>query len=670
MKKKRFGQFFTKPDIADLILSATITKKKQYILDPGFGEGIFLQRAFYRLNNFIEDDSNQATVLNNIWGIDLAPSSKFLLKNNIFYNIINADFFKIKPGYSLKKDDFIHFKESKYLNKKLKMPKFDVIVANPPFTRQERINHSMGVQYKENLIQQIEDELNYSVLISKRTSLYAYFIYHSSIFLKDNGIMGYITPNLWLNVDYGRQLQEFLLKNFKIRVIVGSKVERFFETAEVDTIIIILEKCSNKTERMDNVVKFVQLRDKLSNILSKFIGTKRFENLSEKSRWEMNDAFWKYISDLDSYTIDKECKIRIFPIIQQELWDRGYDIKIDKYVGSRWDTFLRAPDIYFTLVKLGKAFWVPLEKIGPFRRGFTTGANHFFYIPVPGKKNKNFYIKKDPKRMDLLLNDLKSGELKFRIEKEYWMHNQANEWIPNYLIKSPRECDFVQIKPEALKQVVLLIHESKQHLKEGILHYIEWGESQGFHERRTMKNRQRWYDLGNRKAYQIFFPKRMGEKFYVYYNNEGVYCDQTLYEIAINSERELIVTLSYLNSTLGRLFYELAGYELTGSVTVAELSEFLAKKLLVINPDNVSDMEYKKMREIFKKLCNLPIDSIYNEIGAKEPKQVTLNKIKPLRKRLDEIFFKKLILNDGEKVEIYKAVVDLLRARTVKSKSV
>lgn len=670
MKNNPLGQFYTKSDIVDLILSITVTNKRQNILDPGCGHGIFLQRAYSRLIYINKSKNNKKKILNNIWGIDISPSFKLLDNKNYFRNILKADFFKIKPSLLLKKESFCHLKDLTHFDKKIGMPKFDIIVANPPFTRQERIDDSMGKNYKEKLIKQIEEELNHTISLSKRTSLYAYFIYHSSIFLKNNGVMGYITPNLWLSVDYGTHLQEFLLKNFKIKAIVGSKVERFFEFAEVDTIIIILEKCSNESERLNNVVKFIQLRDKLVNILDKFTNITKREDLDENERWQMNDAFWNYINDLNNHTIDREYDIRIFPIAQQELWNHGYDKKVSKYVGSRWDIFLRAPDIYFALLEKGKDLWVPLKEIGTFRRGFTTGANQFFYIPAPGNKNKNFYTEKDPNIMDLLLYDSKSNQLRFSIEKEYWMHKKSNDWVPNYLIKSPRESDFVKIKPESLNQVVLIIHDNKQNLKKGILNYIKWGESQGFHNRRTMKNRQRWYDLGVREPYQILFPKRMGEKFYVYFNNEEVYSDQTLYEIAIDTKRAMVITLSFLNSTLGRLFYELAGYELTGSVTVAELSEFLAGRLLTINPDKISNEDCKKLKEIFKKLCITPIDTIYNEIGAKNPETVSLNEIKPLRYKLDNFFYDFLNLSNQQKVDTYKAVVDLLNSRIIKSKSI
>ena len=41
---------------------------------------------------------------------------------------------------------------------------------------------------------------------------------------------------------------------------------------------------------------------------------------------------------------------------------------------------MRAPDIYFTILEKGRDKLVRLGDIAEVRRGFTTGANEFFYL--------------------------------------------------------------------------------------------------------------------------------------------------------------------------------------------------------------------------------------------------------------------------------------------------
>ena len=92
--------------------------------------------------------------------------------------------------------------------------------------------------------------------------------------------------------------------------------------------------------------------------------------------------------------------------------------------------------------------------------------------------------------------------------------------------------------------------------------------------------------------------------------------------------------------------------------------------MLTINPSKVSDATFKKLRDLLKKLWKEPIDSIYNEVRTNEAEKVSLEKVKPLRRELDGIFFEILGINEREQLEVYRAVIDLLKSRQIKSKSV
>jgi type I restriction-modification system DNA methylase subunit len=79
-ERKRLGQFYTPPQIADLILSLTIKGKDEVVLDPACGSGTFLVRAYNRLKNastiskdFLGgiDESYHKELLEKIYGIDI-----------------------------------------------------------------------------------------------------------------------------------------------------------------------------------------------------------------------------------------------------------------------------------------------------------------------------------------------------------------------------------------------------------------------------------------------------------------------------------------------------------------------------------------------------------------------------------------------------------------------
>ncbi|MFQ6054690.1 MAG: hypothetical protein ACE5J3_01745, partial [Methanosarcinales archaeon] len=65
-----------------------------------------------------------------------------------------------------------------------------------------------------------------------------------------------------------------------------------------------------------------------------------------------------------------------------------------------------------------------------------------------------------------------------------------------------------------------------------------------------------------------------------------------------------------------------------------------------------------------------PIEHILVEIGAEKSEEVTLDKVKSDRKELDDVIFDILGLTEEERLEVYKAVVDLVRSRIDKAKSI
>jgi hypothetical protein len=64
--------------------------------------------------------------------------------------------------------------------------------------------------------------------------------------LKEGGKFGFIVSNSWLDTNYGRGLQEFFLRHYKIVAIIESKVERWFAEADVNTCIVIWKNARTK----------------------------------------------------------------------------------------------------------------------------------------------------------------------------------------------------------------------------------------------------------------------------------------------------------------------------------------------------------------------------------------------------------------------------------------
>ncbi len=656
-ERHNLGQYFTNPDVVDIILGFCLRHEDDKILDPACGAGTFLVRAYHRKKLGNQRLSHE-DILDTLWGNDIAKFPAHLSTINLairdlsvgknYPNILQEDFFNLlstEGGFELSPKSMRAIaKRLDMKEKEIPYPRwFDCVVGNPPYTRQEEMPEIAPdvKQYKEGIIDKaLKDNTGKKIAeISKRAGIHAYFFVHGIKFLKDGGRFGFIVSNSWLDVDYGKGLQEFFLNNYKITAIIESKVERWFEWADVNTCIVILEKCKDKKERDENLVRFVYLFQPLTY----FIPPVQEMWQEQVERLKEIDKLIKTIMAHSEFYQNED--LRIFPKSQKELWEEGFDKETGKYVGAKWGKYIRAPEIFFKILEKGKDKLVPLKEIAEVRRGFTTGANEFFYLTEEEIKRRG-------------------------IEREFWMHqDDKGNWVPNYVIKSPRECKSIVVKPEDLKYRVLMIHKDKKDLRgTNMLKYIREGESKGYHLRPTCASREWWYDLGENKG-QAFWIKDARVRLPVFHTTASTFCDCRLYTISL--QRQQIDTLStFLNSSLAIFFAEFIGRQLGGGGGPRDVMTYEVSQLPVLDPSSLSKTQLQKLNNAFDNLAKRPIGDIFEEFGASSPEEVSLDKVKPDRRELDKIVMGEILgLTDEEQLEVYRAVVDLVKSRIEKAKS-
>lgn len=248
---------------------------------------------------------------------------------------------------------------------------FDLVIGNPPYVRQELIgppliknpSREQKDSYKKKLQESVEKTWGYKV--GGRCDLYVYFYFQSLSLLNKKGTFCFINSNSWLDVDFGKYLQEFLLKNFEIKRIIDNQVKRSFKEADINTIMVLINY--PEKEFLNNKVKFIMFKKPFDEAI-------KIDN--ELLIEEKDELF-------------KNEDLRIFPKSQKELLlegiegDEQEEIKLlnGKYEGGKWGgIYLRAPDIYFTILEKGKGKFVKLGDIAEVRFGIKTGANEFFYV--------------------------------------------------------------------------------------------------------------------------------------------------------------------------------------------------------------------------------------------------------------------------------------------------
>ncbi len=272
---------------------------------------------------------------------------------------------------------------------------FDIVIGNPPYLRQEKIAPPFKPKgevsleekrkYKEELIESVKAKYPFIKEMDKRCDYYVYFYFHGLSLLNDKGTFCFITSNSWLDVGYGRVLQEFLAKYVPIKAIYDNQAKRSFEHADINTVIVvfgapdskIIGKRNPNPSCLDNIAKFVMFKKPYEEVIS----SKSLINI-DKFKFEKDSLFGNIL---------KTDKYRVFVIKQEDLLKEGLEISDEKeflkdklnakYIGAKWGgKFLRAPDIFFTILEKGKDKLVKLSDIAEVRFGIKTGANEFFYV--------------------------------------------------------------------------------------------------------------------------------------------------------------------------------------------------------------------------------------------------------------------------------------------------
>ncbi len=651
-ERHNLGQYFTSPDVVDLILRFCLQHESGKILDPACGAGTFLVRA-YQHKKLMNQRLTHEEILETLWGNDIAkfPATLSIINLAIndlgvdknYPNILQEDFFALlvgKVGFDPEKWRSLRARTLGLEERELTYPRwFDAIVGNPPYTRQEEIPET-GVN-KEKLIENALYVGDKKVAeIGKRAGIHAYFFIHGAKFLTEGGYFGFIVSNSWLDTDYGKGLQEFFLKTYKIIAIIESKVERWFEAADINTCIVILQKCNEKEERRKNLVRFVYLKKPLRSFIppAQDMWEKQLERLNEI------DKLKKTILAHNDFYENED--LRIFPITQKELWDEGFDRKDKKYAGAKWGKYIRAPQIFFTILEKGKGKLVPLKQVAQVRFGIKTGANEFFYLSEEAIKKKG-------------------------IEKEFWTHqDEKGNWVPNYVIKSPRECKSIQLKPEDLKNRVLMIHKDINDLRgTKVLRYIQEGERKEFNKRPTCASRERWYDLGERIPLGFLHPMVHNDRQLIAINNNYCYVDHNLFEIQPRRKEWLVPLATFFISSPSMLIKELGGRVNLGEGAL-KTEGIDIERFLSINPPKIKKTIVNKLQSWITKYPDFTHDSCFSELGASSPEEVSLDKVKPDRRELDKIVMGEILgLTDEEQLEVYRAVVDLVKSRIEKAGS-
>lgn len=490
---------------------------------------------------------------------------------------------------------------------------FDLILGNPPYVRQELIRDPRQQadettaeakrNYKDKLARAVyaawPQTFGYDWNSGKpkwkldaKSDLYIYFYFYGLSLLSEQGVFCFITSNSWLDVGYGKDLQEFLLTRGDVRLVIDNQARRSFASADVNTVIVLLgaarDSRRERAEALRRVARFVLFKIPFEQALAAPV----WQAIEAASERQATEAY------------------RVFPLTQGDLLKQGMDPEKKEFAGDKWGgRYLRAPDIYWAILERCKDKLVRLGDIAEVRRGYTTGANEFFFV-----------------------NEHAIAE--WGIEEEFLAP----------AVKSPRECEEIWLESTKFGLHLFLCHKKRNDLSgTNALEYIKYGESQGFNKRPTCRARTLWWDLGIRNGSRVNCSYLVDKVMRFFISDQPFLVSDNFQEIHTQAEPEMLAVAC--NSTISQLSVNVLGRANFGD-GLLKIQTYEIDSLVIPDPSLLVSVASGVLRR---------------------PTMLDLDD--PERHALDEMIFDLLGLSSGEREAVHESVLRLIEMRLTKAHS-
>lgn len=711
-ERHKYGQFYTRVEVVDLINSFAIRTGEEKVMDPACGGGTFLVRAYARKRELAQG-RRHGQLLSDLYGVDVSffathlstinLATRELIAEENYPQIARSDFFDVDPhktfltlprpvkagglGTSQKRD--------------VPIPPLDAIIANPPYVRQEDIpkaknKPARGAQPPRGTKEfyQWLTRKESGTELSGRSDLHCYFWPHAASMLKQDGYLCFLTSSQWLDVEYGFKLQGWLLANFEILAVFESIDEPWFVGARVATTVTILRKQQDEKKRMANTVRFVQLRRPIRDILGHDGTTADAMNAADRFRDE--------ILALTQNASNQRYRARL--VRQGDLWQQGVklgqlmgksaasndadddeaaDVQTGQYYGGKWGVHLRAPDLWFDLLDKYGDRLAPLADIAEVKYGIKSGADDFFYVRDVTSEYLNEYLDTsqfeyetgyprkvfESRKVRLVKCGKDFGELK-AIETEYLepeIHSLME--IKKYAVTAA-DCN---------RKIFLCSRKPNEFKNSYAARYVKWGEKNNWHANKTCASRandeRTWYDLTGHRRAPALWPKERQYRHIAPANPERLVANCRLYEIYPPDEIDNpLLWGGILNSTWVLLssyqFGRAMGNEGNWSTMVVDVN-----LMLVPDPRSAKPAQLNRVANAFHKLKDRMAMQFISERnmremaylkGGKEAELATLSDVSELempdRRELDDAVLELIgIKSKAERATMIAALYDYLR---------
>ncbi len=132
---------------------------------------------------------------------------------------------------------------------------FDVVLANPPYVRMEKLNKSDEDRYKA----------NFRVVAASRADLLVYFYARAVEVLKDGGTLAFITSNKYMRAGYGKKLRGFLASALAISQVIDFGDLPVFTATSYPAVLVGRKGMVNERHQLQIADLAVPIRRELSD---------------------------------------------------------------------------------------------------------------------------------------------------------------------------------------------------------------------------------------------------------------------------------------------------------------------------------------------------------------------------------------------------------------------
>ncbi|MDM1404738.1 Eco57I restriction-modification methylase domain-containing protein [Myroides marinus] len=192
-------------------------------------------------------------------------------KDEILNNIIYKDAFEWR------------FEFPEVLDSKGEYVGFDVIIGNPPYIQLQKMGKASDVL----------QQLGYYTF-ARTGDIYSLFYELGNNILKEKGLLTYITSNKWMRAAYGESLRQYFIDYTDTLMLIDFGGVQIFDSATVDTNILMFAKDKNRQQ-----TKACTVKEKVLNNLSLY-----FEQSYNISAFN-SPTSWIVLSEIEQRIKDK-----------------------------------------------------------------------------------------------------------------------------------------------------------------------------------------------------------------------------------------------------------------------------------------------------------------------------------------------------------------------------